>query len=433
MEKNPDCAGSATGSLKKHVGMNMQSQRQSSRPARSKNSGPARLLVLPLLLLLSTGLFLCLTKVQSQRQNAGTTGARNAALSPQYPNLPPQPPQQHSSTALGTFTPNDNEPILPTSPVLNTQQAPASSLLEQHQAKIRAGLYGKAPIADLIRALDEVSGGPDIQSLFQALTLRKEEALPLVKAGLLSGSMIQKHMISKLLRYSPWPETKPELIALARSGADHWLPRQGALYALGALGEVSAAPEVAGILGEPDATVGVHLVAIATLARLGYREAAPVIRPFERHEDIHLRLFATRALAEFGEPVAMNFLLQASLDQDYVVRQEAAEALWAVEGNDAVARLQFLASNDSHEAVRDAATQALLRRQIRGQDTRQKLDHLKRAMEGAGRHTATWMVRTMIEECGQEGRAFAETLASRDDRVGECSRAHLALMAGRSK
>ena len=65
--------------------------------------------------------------------------------------------------------------------------AAAASAYERHCASILNGRYGKMPIAELLRALANTPGGPDIQLILQALALRKQEALPLVKEKLRTG------------------------------------------------------------------------------------------------------------------------------------------------------------------------------------------------------------------------------------------------------
>ena len=311
--------------------------------------------------------------------------------------------------------------------------ARAAAVLERQRSIILSSPYGTAPIKDVIRALKETPGGPEIQLLFQVLALRKQEALPLVKEGLQSGEMWEKHMLTKFLRVCPWPETRPELLALAGRRGEEWLPRQGALYALGALGDVSVGPQVVAILREEGCPQGVELVAIGTLARIGYREGAEAIRPFLEDPDMHLRLFASRALAELGQPVNREFLFSALQNVDYLIRQEACEALAAAGGADITAKLQWMATNDSHEAVRDAASQSLLQRQIRDRTPTEKLALLRGSLEGAERHNAPWILQTILAQCGDEGRAFVGTLASEDSRLGERSLAFLLLSSNNVK
>jgi hypothetical protein len=302
---------------------------------------------------------------------------------------------------------------------------------EQHRSALLNGPYGKVPIKDVLQALAEVPGGPDLQMILQVLALRKPEALPLVRDRLKTGEMWEKHMLTKFLRLCPWPETMPELLALAQNRSEQWLARQGSLYSLGALGDASAGPQITAILREPDCPAGVQLAAISALARIGCTKAASAIRPFTEHEDKHVRLFANRALAELGQPVDQPFLLSALESADYLLRQEACEALGPVPDSEVSQKLERLAATDPHEGVRDAANRALLQRGIAGRTQSGKLDFLAAALDQAERHTATWIIQTMLKECGAGGRDFVQRLCGRDDYVGERSRALLTLNGSR--
>jgi len=305
--------------------------------------------------------------------------------------------------------------------------------LSSLRAEVLRGPHGSAPIAEVVTALADISGGPEIQDVFQVLAVRKQEALPVVKEKLRTGEMFEKHMMTKLLRYSPWPETYPELVELAKDPKEHWLPRQGALYALGALGNKEAGPAVLSILKQENCPSGVKLVAISTLGRIGYREAATAIRSFCDHEDMHTRLFACRALAGFGEPVDKQFMLSALNDEDYMIREEACGALTSVEGGDVNAKLKFMAEQDSNESVRVGARIALLERQIGNQASDIKLNILSNSLGNADRRTRIWIIQAILEQCGAVGQAFVEELAAREDTMGERARAFLVLNAKQAK
>jgi hypothetical protein len=309
----------------------------------------------------------------------------------------------------------------------------ARNAVERYRQGVLNGRFGKEPIEELVRALGKTQGGPDVQLIFQALALRKVEALPLVKEKLRTGEMWEKRMLTKFLGLCPWPETKEELLAVARNGSEHWLPRQGALYALGALGDPSIGPEVVAILGTPGSGVNLQMAAISTLSRIGYKAGAEAIEPFARSDNIHLRLFAIRAQAELGGTTDKVFLLSALRHEDYVARQEASEALWSAEGQDVTDALGAAAQGDFNEAVRDAASQALLRREIAGRNPAEKAEILEKSIAGAGRLTALWILRTVLDEGGASGRRFVETTAERDDFLGERSRAYLMLAESKSR
>jgi hypothetical protein len=93
--------------------------------------------------------------------------------------------------------------------------------------------------------------------------------------------------------------------------------------------------------------------------------------------------------------------------------------------------LARVAGNDPHEAVRSAAAQALLEHGLKGQTTTAKVAILRDALPQADRLTATWIIRAMLEQGGDSGRAAVEELAARDDRLGERSRAYLILAASK--
>jgi len=318
-------------------------------------------------------------------------------------------------------TVNPGTPEGSTPPGADTKQDIVQSL----RAEVLRGPYGTVPIEEVVQALRDIPGGPEIQDALKALACRKEEALPLVQEKLRSGDWYEKHMMTKLLRHSPWPEVYKELIDLARDDNGHPLAREGALIALGSLGDLASGPVIASVLRNPSAPPGIQLVAIATLARIGYHEGVIDIVPFAEHEDIHIRLFANHALAELGGPVQLDFLLAALDHDDYVVRDEAAGALWAVPGDDITNRLRALAANDENEAVRISASRSLIQREIHGRSRAGKLQVLKNALERADRRTSIWIVQTILAECAAEGPLFVEQLAHRDDTIGERARTFL--------
>jgi len=310
----------------------------------------------------------------------------------------------------------------------NRTRAPrtASATFAQHRLMLLNSRYGKIPIEDLLQALVNTPGGPDVQIIFQALALRKQEALPIIKTHLRDGEVWEKHLLTKFLRLCPWPETKEELLSLTRAENGHWLPRQGAVYALGSLGDVTVGPDVLEVLNSPKTPLNLQMAAISSLARIGFAAAVPTITAFTKADNLHIRLFATRALTELGQPIDETFLFSSIKSDDYVIRQEASEALWKIQGQSAADALWRLAAQDSNEAVRDGASQALLRRELQDHhDQSSKVDVLRKSLDRTERLTATWILRTALDQFGNEGHTFVEGVASRDDFLGERARAYL--------
>lgn len=298
-------------------------------------------------------------------------------------------------------------------------------VIAEYRARILTGRFGVMPVEELLKALANTPGGPSLQLIYQALALRKQEALPYVRERLRTGEPWEKHMLTKFLLLCPWPETKPELLALAASSTDNWVARQGALFALGAQSEQAAGPVARDLLLSPTTNVNLQLAAISTLARTGYTEGIAAIAEFQNNANIHVRLFAMQAMALLEQPVDKAYLLSALSNPDYVVRQEATEVLWHLEGVEVADALAVAARDDVNEAVRSAATQALLQRQLVGRTAAEKTEILRAALEGSDRFTALWIFRTALSDGGAAGRALVESNSTRKDAYGERAQAYL--------
>jgi len=130
-------------------------------------------------------------------------------------------------TGAPMASPRSISPTGVSGPSETNAPANAETLLARHRSLILSSRYGTAPSREVLRELSEATGGPDVQLIFQALALRKNEALPVVRERLRAGAMYETHLLPKFLRLCPWPETKPELLALAGESGEQWLPRQG--------------------------------------------------------------------------------------------------------------------------------------------------------------------------------------------------------------
>jgi hypothetical protein len=281
-------------------------------------------------------------------------------------------------------------------------------------------------IDSIINSLVNASDGHETQYGYKILATRKSEALPAVIHMLQTGNIWEKQSIAKFIQYSRWPELSDDLISIASDPKEHFLSRQGALYALGEIGNTNTiGPVILPVLSEPGCPGGVQQVAISVLTRIGYKRAVPDIRRFAGHENPNIRLFAYRALAGFGEPVDTKFLLSSLKSQDYVVRQDACGALTEVSGDGITKALSSVAENDSNESVRSIAKIGLLTRQIRNRPATEKLDTLLIALESAERRTIPWIIKTILKEGGPKGREHILKLAGKDDKTGERSRLFL--------
>lgn len=246
------------------------------------------------------------------------------------------------------------------------------------------------------------------------------------------GAWFEKHMMTKLLRCCSWSEAGPELVRIACTESEHWLVREGALYALAELGSQEYGAVIHGILLDPDTPLCVRRVAVATLARLGYRPAVKDLWSLTVDKDDRMKIFANRALLELGVTGDIDFLLNALENESPVIREEVCGALALAPGNDVSNRLSAMEAGDTNASVRSAAFEALLYRNLKALKSEEgKLSLLKASLDTANRQTASWIVRRILAECGEEGLAFVRELASQNHPFNELA-AMILVFAGKS-
>jgi hypothetical protein len=288
---------------------------------------------------------------------------------------------------------------------------------------VLSGPYGEMTIEEVLQAFRNIPGGPEIQEILRVLAVRKKEALPLIKERLRNGDWFEQHLLTKFLRYSPWPETIEELIELAQSTEAHWLAREGALYALGALANSDAGPAVVSLLNDPNSPPSVRLVSLATLGRIGYANAVLDIKSFLEHEELQFRIFANYALSELNAEYDIDFIIKALNHENRFVREEACNIIWREPNKYIEDKLYELKEKDAYAAVRASAERALVRREIQDLDDLEKLNILLLKLnEDTDKFTKVYILETILKECGSEGRHTLKILSTRDDYIGDRSK-----------
>jgi HEAT repeat protein len=102
------------------------------------------------------------------------------------------------------------------------------------------------------------------------------------------------------------------------------------------------------------------LKASTALADLGALAVLPLIRALQENEDEYVLKLAALSLGRIGKP-AIRPLLDATNDENPVVRRFAIEALGKIKSEPAVLGAIFRARKDPDEGVRSAAWRALER------------------------------------------------------------------------
>ena len=304
------------------------------------------------------------------------------------------------------------------SPPSPTTPTNSTNVLAKLREDVLAGTYGRMPIQDLLALYRDTPGGREIQEIMTAIVVRKEEALPIIQEQFRTGSMWEKTAATKLLSASPWPETYEELLRVAQSKDERAMVRQGALFALGALGKTEAGESIVEILREPGISPAIQLPAISALGRIGYTHAVDILRGYTTNRNEQVCIFAWRALSELGHTADREYLLSLLDDPDYAVREDACGALARVDGDEVEKLLRRMAEQDENQAVRQGAHQALIRRGMPGRTDSENAEWLQEELARAEWHTQPWIVRTLLDECGAEGRVAVEAMAGKEDRLG---------------
>ena len=363
-------------------------------------------------------------------------GAFNRPVKPDPVDDPTAPlPDPSGVVGVGKKRPSAVPPVAGAAAVISSPAkagtASASNICGRLRAVVLAGEKGKMPIQELLAALGDSPGGREGQEILTAIAVRKAEALVPIKEMLRSGTLWEKLAAVKLLGVSPWPETYEELLHLALDSKEHILARQGALLALGALGNKAAGEDLVDMLGDESLSPAIQLPAISALARIGYVEAVDSLRALTTNGNRQVSLFAWRALQELGQAADRDSLLPILDDEDYVMRGDACGALALVAGDAIVLRLRQIEEQDENQAVRQEAHQALIRRALHGRSPSEKSVLLQGELEKAEFFTQTWILRSLLEEGGEAGRAAVEAMAEKGDRMAERAGTYLLWNAAR--
>jgi HEAT repeat protein len=179
----------------------------------------------------------------------------------------------------------------------------------------------------------------------------------LLEEGLASPEAPPEFLISvaRGLGSSDYPEGVQPLIAAL--GSQHIEMKLQAAESLGDLGNRRAVPPLLAVLEDPDSVI--RPIVARALGKLGDARAVAPLVAVLRDGDPLVRESAARGLARLGDPRTADDLLALLTDEDAGVRLAAAEALGKVGKEPAIKALDRLRKEDSDEAVREAARQAL--------------------------------------------------------------------------
>lgn len=227
-------------------------------------------------------------------------------------------------------------------------------------------------IAERIQAANRLARLGDIKAvvpLIDALTSAKELELK-VKAAEALGELRDRRAVDALVAATTAPQPELRTAATMSLGliGDHVAAealfvaardeqpavRDAAIRSLSALGISldKVSPDLS------SSSWQVRAAAVATLARLGDRNAVPLIVSALRDSDSRVRTEAARTLGQFNDPTATDALIGTLSDQSGDVRVEAAFALGRLKNSRALVPLASLL-NDRDPRVSLAAAESL--------------------------------------------------------------------------
>lgn len=276
---------------------------------------------------------------------------------------------------------------------------------------ILRGKYGKMPPNQLVNSF-LLAEGSTLYEVNIAHVLRKKEVLPVVLKKIQECPPIEKRKITKLLRDVQWPEATSYLLNIVLSDEEHELSRIGALYAIGSIGKKSVGNDILPLLDKSSRGITEKRIIIATLARLKHKQSIPKIRQYISNENIFIRLYAIRALSELGEKVDESIILNLINNKDYVIRQEACNALASTEYPEAKRILDEILKNDSHESVKRTAKIALSRLNVSKMSNEEKAIYLEKMIHDSDKKIKRWAINTLANKCEEKGKAVLIKKAS---------------------
>jgi HEAT repeat protein len=298
------------------------------------------------------------------------------------------------------------EPQAAATPAKNASASEDDPVVRLRQ-EILTGPFGKMPIADLLEKM-LTDDSPRITAIYAAMVARKAEALSPMLEKLRTGPVSDKMKVTKLLRFAGWPEAVPDLLKVAVSPDQPELARTGALYALGGIGDPSVGSALIPLLDKRERSNTEKRVLMATLARLGARDAVSAIRQQLHSEQLLVRIYAAKSLVELtGKPDAdlVDVFREGLKDEGkWLIRKESCAGLGACGGEEARELLNWRSAHDKDDAVREEAQIALIKIDMSDKSSAVRAKFLEELAMTTRDRIQQWTFQALTSGCGDEGR-----------------------------
>lgn len=288
------------------------------------------------------------------------------------------------------------------------------------RSSILDGPYGVMPIEVLVSETLKTRG-PRRREMQLAMVMRKSEALPLVLDRLQQGSRKEKISAIKLVSSVQWKETALIITNLVSDIDEPEIVRVGACYALGELGIAESAPLLLDQLAETD-SIQIKRASLLSLGNLKDPDTTSAIEPYREDADDFVRLYAEVALSKMGKlQDGPGAAIDLSLSEDWQLRSEAIRALGAIGGDDALQRLEEIATTHPLPGVRDAAERAIEKAKLVGMPRAQALNYIRSKMKEGDEEIQAWAMKVAAKEFGEDGLNIVREKAEEAGAMGQAA------------
>ncbi len=228
----------------------------------------------------------------------------------------------------------------------------------------RQGAFLTMPIPALLEALINDDGEATLWGA-AALALRADEAAPHIEAILTGNDAYAQYSVARVLREQLAERHQATLTAIALDATAHPLARIGTFYALSGLSLDVLAAHTLLTTAESHPTPALRRAALIALSSTDMTDRAADVEALLGGDDPLCRIYAGRLLLEQGSEIAPDLFVELAHHNDYLVRQEAYEALGYYDEPRIERLLEKAAAVDMNRSAARAARLALFRRQIR--------------------------------------------------------------------
>jgi len=349
-------------------------------------------------------------------------------------------PQDSLADVQPLVSQSDSEDIVVTRTSDNVQEvAPGTLTVEpnvvtQLRERILEGTYGKKPIVEVLPDLVEENNPSQAREQILAILLRKQEALPVLKEALLTGSDATKWTILSLLQKNlQWQEMSDEVLASINDPSlpDKVLAR--AISASVALDITGAGETIQAIFLE-NKNDDVREVAIRAIGELNQGDAKDDLRNALAEPSTRIALAAAEALGKMGDSSGYSIAAKHIDHSDWFIRKLAAQALGHIGTDAALNALEIhLASDESPMAkaeIEISINRIAMKRESRGE----RLSHLSQLLDSESRFVLRWAHKQILKEFPDECiPIFRERSRTAPEKLKRVSEMHLLLAEEHAK